>query len=179
VGEALGLEDGTEVRLAGLVAEIKPITTKAGRLMAVAALEDLSGRIECTLFPDVYEAVRATLAVDEVVVASGRIEVREDRGTKLLLADLKRFDEARAAFRPALHIELRAEEIDQRRLEDIDRALSAHPGESEVYLYVVRPDHSRLAMRSKRYRVAEDDAVIASLRERCPGLRARWGRGAA
>ncbi len=179
IGEALTLEDQTEVRLAGLIAELKPITTKSGKLMAIVTLEDLTGRIECTVFPDVHDQVRARLVVDEVVVASGRIEVREDRGIKLLLADLKPLAEASIAYRSALHIEMRAEELDERRLEDIDTALSAHPGESEVYLHIVRPDHSRLAMRSRRYRVSEDDAVITTLRECCPGLRARWGKGAA
>ncbi len=179
VGEALTLDDQTEVRLAGLIAEIKPITTRSGKVMAIVTLEDLTGRIECTVFPDVHEQVRARLVADEVVVVSGRIEVSDDRGTKLLLSDLKPLEDASLAYRAALHIEVRAEELDERRLEDIDSALCAHPGESEVYLHIVRPDHSRMAMRSRRYRVSEDEAVIITLRDRCPGLRARWGRGAA
>jgi DNA polymerase III subunit alpha len=179
VADALTLEHETEVRLAGLIGEIKNITTKSGKLMAIVALEDLTGRIECTVFPDVHDQVRPRLVIDEVVVVSGRIEVRDDRGVKLLLADLKPLEDAAIAYRAALHIEVRAEELDERRLEDIDGALSAHPGEAEVYLHIVRPDHSRLAMRSRRYRVSEDDTVITTLRERCPGLRARWGKGAA
>jgi DNA polymerase III subunit alpha len=179
VGEALTYEDQTEVRLAGLIAEVKSITTKAGKLMAIVALEDLTGRIECTVFPEVHEQVRLNLTVDEVVVVSGRIEVREDRGTKVLVSELKRLDDAVIAYRPALHIEVRAEELNETWLEDVDRALSAHPGESEVYLHIVRPDHSRQAMRSRRYRVADDEGVVATLRDRCPGLRVRWGKGAA
>ena len=60
----------------------------------------------------------------------------------------------------------------------IDAVLSAHPGEAEVYVYIVHPDRSMHAMRSRRYRVAEDGAVIGALTERCPWLGARWQRGA-
>jgi DNA polymerase-3 subunit alpha len=178
VAEALTLEDATEARLAGIVGEIKSITTRAGKLMAVVTLEDLTGRIECTVFPDTYETARALLVTDEIVTLSGRIEVRDDRGIKLLVAEVRKFDDAVVAFRQALHIEIRAEELSEERLEGIDHVLSAHPGEAEVYLHIVKPDRSRLAMRSRRFHVAERETVAVALRERYPSIRARWGRGA-
>src|SRR5207249_9469750 len=64
IGEAQGLEDGSEVRLAGLVGEVKAIMTRSGKRMAIVPLEDLSGRIECTVFPDAYEAGRAALTAE-------------------------------------------------------------------------------------------------------------------
>src|SRR5262249_49447406 len=136
VADALAAEDGAEVRIAGVIGELKPITTRAGKRMAVVQVEDLSGRIECTAFPDLYETARAWLVPDAIVVASGRIEIRDDRGTKLLLAEVKPFDEARAAYRPALHVEIRAEEISEDRLRGIDEVLCSHPGEAEVYLHI-------------------------------------------
>jgi DNA polymerase-3 subunit alpha len=173
------LEDGAEVRLAGLVGETKTIMTRAGKPMAIVTLEDLSGRIECTVFPDAYETSRALLGNEQVVVASGRVEVREDRGTKVLISEVRALDDAQQTFRRALHVEIRAAELSEERLAAIDEVLSAHPGEAEVYLHIVRPDHSRLAMRSRRFRVAENDAVIAALKQCHPALRVRWGRGAA
>jgi len=178
VADALALEDGSDARLAGVVLEVKNITTRAGKSMAVVTLEDLSGRIECTVFPDAFESSRALLVADEIVTLSGRIEIREERGTKLLVSEVKRFEDARVAFRQALHIEIRAEELSEERLEGIDGVLSSHPGEAEVYLHIVKPDHSRLAMRSRRFKVGESETVAAALRERFPSVRARWGRGA-
>ena len=49
---------GTEVRIGGVLGELRGINTRSGKLMAAAMLEDLTGRIECTLFPDLYEQVR-------------------------------------------------------------------------------------------------------------------------
>ncbi|MEK7330121.1 MAG: DNA polymerase III subunit alpha, partial [Candidatus Eisenbacteria bacterium] len=178
IADALQLDDGAEVRIAGLVGEIKTLMTRTGRPMAIVTLEDLSGRVECTVFPDTFDGARPLLTAENVVVASGRVEVREDRGTKLLLSEVRGLEDARQAYRRCLHIEVRAEELSEDRLAGIDEVLSSHPGEAEVYLHIVRPDHSRMAMRSRRFKVAEDDRVIADLKQRHPSLRVRWGKGA-
>jgi hypothetical protein len=111
-------------------------------------------------------------------VLSGRVEVREERGTKVLVGEVRGLEDAGQAYRRSLHIEVRAEELSEERLAAIDEVLSSHPGEAEVYLHIVRPDHSRMAMRSRRFRVAEGDRVLADLKQRQPSLRVRWGKGA-
>ena len=179
IGDALSLEDGAEVRVGAVVIEVKKITTRAGRLMAIVTLEDLSGRIEATVFPDTFEAARELLQEDRIVVLSGRIEVREDRGVKLLLSEARSLEQARSEYRPCLHLEIRSEDLSVGWLEAVDEALSAFPGESEVYLHIVMPDRSRKASRSKRYRVAEDERVLAVLKQRFPFVRAGWGKGSA
>ncbi len=178
VGDLLQQPHGTEVRVGGLIGEVRTINTRAGKLMAAVVIEDLTGRIEGTMFPDLYENVRAWLVADEIVVISGRVEIRDDRGAKLLLTEVRRLEDARAAWAPCLHIEVRAEELSVKWLEEVDEVLSSCPGGSEVYLHVILPDFSRKARRSRRYRVAEDSAVADSLRHRLPGLRAFWGKGA-
>ena len=62
-------------------------------------------------------------------------------------------------------------------LEEVDETLSGFPGEAEVYLHILMPDRSRKASRSKRYRVAEDERVVAALRASFPFVRAGWGKG--
>jgi DNA polymerase-3 subunit alpha len=177
--DALLLEDGTEARLAGLVSEIKPIITKAGKRMGIVTLEDLSGRIECTVFPDVFESAAALLQPERIVVLAGRIEVRDDRGVKLLVAEALPFEDARRQHRPTLHLEIQSKDLSTQWLADVDAVLSAHPGEAQVYLHIVMPDHSRKASRSKRYTVGEEDDVAKALRERFPFIRVAWGKGSA
>ncbi len=178
IGQVLELGDGAEVRVVGIVSEVKQITTKAGKLMARVILEDLSGRVECTVFPEAFEQARAQLVVDAIIVGSGRIEMREDRGAQLLLSEVRPWERGREQFRPALHIELRAEDLTEARIEDMDQVLRSYPGDSEVYLHLVKPDHSRTAMRSRRLRVGQGDGVITDLRSRVPIARVRWGKGA-
>jgi len=178
VADAARAPDGTETRVAGLVGELKTFTTRQGRIMASMLVEDLSGRIECTVFPDTFESSRAMLGGEDPVVISGRIESREDRGIKLLVAEVRPFDDARRASRPSLHVEVRAEDLSVEWLEAVDQVLSAHPGEAEVYLHIVMPDRSRQASRWRRYRVAYAPDVVAALRERFPSVRTSWAKGA-
>jgi DNA polymerase-3 subunit alpha len=177
VADVLALEEGAEVRIAGLVGEVKRFMTRSGKPMAIVTFEDLSGRIECTVFPDAYEQSRTLLVPDRGVVMIGRVEVRDERH-RLLISELKCLEESVHAFRRCLHLEVRAEELSEEALAQIDQVLSGYPGEAEVYLHIVQPDHTRLAMRSRRFRVAEGEGVIADLRERQPALRARWGKAA-
>ena len=179
IAQALELGDGAEVRVVALVGEIKQLTTRAGKLMAMVVLEDLTGRVECTVFPDAYEQARAQLTPESIVVAAGRVEVREERGVKLLLNEIRPWEQARDQYRSVLHIEVRAEELTEERIAGLDEVLSAHPGESEVVLHIVKPDHSRLAMRSRRFRVGAGDQLIAGLKSRVPSCRVRWGKGGA
>jgi DNA polymerase III alpha subunit len=113
------------------------------------------------------------------VTIAGRIEVRDDRGTKLLAAQVLPIEEAQRHYRPSLHLEIRSEHLSTKWLEEVDAILSAHPGEADVYLHIVMPDHSRKASRSKRYRVADEERVAQALRERFGFLRVAWGKGSA
>ncbi len=175
VAALASLGDGAEVRLVTLVGELRALTTKAGRRMAAVMLEDLSGRIEATVFPDVFEACRETLTADAIVVVNGRVE-SGDRGVKLLAAEVMPWEQARATYRASLHLEVRAEELSEAWLEAIDEVLSSHPGEADVYLHVVMPDRSRQSSRARRYRVREGDAVLRALVTRFPSVRVRWAR---
>jgi DNA polymerase-3 subunit alpha len=179
IGQALELGHEAEVRLVGIVGVVKQLTTKSGKLMARTTLEDLTGKVECTLFSDAYEAARPFLVTDEIVVASGRVEVREEFGAQLLINEIRPWDQGRQQFRPVLQIELRADQMDEACLAEVADVLAAHPGESDVYLYIVKPDHSRLAMRSRRWRVGMTDAVVTGLKARVPTCRVRWGKGMA
>jgi DNA polymerase-3 subunit alpha len=177
VADLVMLEEGAEVRLGALVGEVKRLTTRAGKPMAIVTLEDLTGRVECTVFPETYEQSKALLVADRIVVVTGRVEVREERH-RILLSEVRDYEEAQRTYRRCLHLELKAEQLSEEYLVGIDQVLSAFPGDAEVYLHIVQSDHSRMAMRSKRYRVSEHDGLIAGLKERHPALRARWGKAA-
>ncbi len=85
--------DGQEVTLGGILTEVKGKATKKGDYMAFVTLEDMTGQIECLVFPRVFERFQAILQEDAAVVMSGKISIREDEPPKLLADRIVRLEE--------------------------------------------------------------------------------------
>src|SRR5258708_33703875 len=65
-----------EVRVAGLVREVRRVVTRKGQIMAYASLEDLTGTVDIVLFPRVFEETRLLFEPDKVVVVAGKVDAR-------------------------------------------------------------------------------------------------------
>ncbi len=88
-----GMEmDGMFVEMGGILTEVKGKATKKGAYMGFITIEDLTGQIECLVFPKVYEKYQAMMAVDDLVVLSGKLSIREDEAPKLLVDTLTPLD---------------------------------------------------------------------------------------
>src|SRR2546423_5672305 len=68
-------------------------TPKNKQLMMFAQVEDLTGSIEVTVFPRVYEATAPLWGTDEILLVLARVEQR-DEDPKLLCEHAVRFDDA-------------------------------------------------------------------------------------
>jgi DNA polymerase-3 subunit alpha len=77
--------DGMTVRMGGILTEAKGKATKKGAFMGFVTLEDLTGQIEGLVFPKVYEKYGALLHTDELVILTGKLSIREDEETKILV----------------------------------------------------------------------------------------------
>ena len=159
------------MRVVGLVGEIKPLTTRTGKRMAVVVLEDLSGRIECTVFPDAYEAARALLVPSSWSWRADGSRCARIAGSSCCCRRCAAWEEAPAA-RPALHLEVRAEQLSVGLAEHRRGAVRAS-GRGRGLSPHREPDRSRQAMRSRRYRVAEGDERDRGL---CAGASRSSGR---
>lgn len=67
-----------DVSLAGLIGERKNILTKKGDRMCFAQLEDLSGKIECIVFPKVFAEFEDLLGSEDPVVMKGHVNLSEE-----------------------------------------------------------------------------------------------------
>jgi DNA polymerase-3 subunit alpha len=63
--------------LAGLITEKKVLLTKKGEKMAFATLEDLTGKIECVIFPKTFSEYGELLNQDEPFIISGQVSLSE------------------------------------------------------------------------------------------------------
>ncbi|MGN0745779.1 MAG: OB-fold nucleic acid binding domain-containing protein, partial [Aristaeellaceae bacterium] len=98
------LLDGQMVEMGGILTEVKGKATKKGAYMGFITLEDLTGQIECLVFPKIYERYQGMMAPDDLVVLTGRLSLREDEAPKLLVESMTSLEDWKpdaAAPRPA------------------------------------------------------------------------------
>ena len=67
----------SEVDVAGLITEVKNITTKKGDPMAVIGLEDLESTVEVVIFPDAYKTA-GDLVEGRVVWIRGKVNINQN-----------------------------------------------------------------------------------------------------
>ena len=80
-----GETGGNTATVVGVVQAIKKIITRTGKPMAFVTLEDMSGKIESLVFPNLYENKRELIQEGKILVVSGKINERD--GTPKLLCD--------------------------------------------------------------------------------------------
>ena len=78
------LADDQFVRIAGIVTDIKTISTKNNRMMAFVNVEDLYGQMEVIVFPNIYEEYANLLSNESQVIVEGRISLKEEEQPKIL-----------------------------------------------------------------------------------------------
>ncbi len=66
-----------ELKIAGIVIKNRQITTKTGKPMAFAEIEDLDGKIEIVIFPKALEKNSAIWQIDKIIKVSGKVQMRD------------------------------------------------------------------------------------------------------
>ncbi len=78
LGETEDLIEKSDVRVCGVVTELKTKFDKAGRTMAFFKLDDLTGSCECLMFSKAYEEFGKFIEDEEAVFAVGNLESSGD-----------------------------------------------------------------------------------------------------
>ena len=79
--------NGRGVTIAGIISRLRHHTTKRGDPMAFAGLEDLHGTVDLVIFPSVWKNVRGDVAVDQIVVVRGKVQVEEGQDSATILVN--------------------------------------------------------------------------------------------
>ena len=171
-----------EVRVGGLVRDVRRVVTRKGQIMAYATLEDLTGSIDVILFPRVYEQFRQLFEPEKVLVVQGKIDARAGGGRNgaagqpnpdedtaeafdaaALVAELVwNWDDPECApvdRRQVVHVDLPAG--DDATLENVLAVLARHPGDAPVFIHVQLPDHQVTIQAGDRFHVLAGAALEA------------------
>ena len=158
------VERGTQV-VAGHVFQNRTMRNKRGEMLAFTVLDDGSGRIELSVYADVYEKHKAKIFKDAVLVAEGEVQQDDYNGAlKMKVGAMYTMDDARRRYADCLQIEVNGDASADlaRRL----RRLLA-PYRQNVcpvaIAYRSRAAEGRLVL-GPEWRVAPSDELLQSLR---------------
>ena len=162
--ETLGdMAHGTQVSVGGLVAEVKEIQTKKGDQMAFLSLEDMRGRVEVIIFPDLFRSARPYMTVDMPVLIRGVLDNGEER-PKVKASSLVPLDEAKREKISKVHVRLRTPGLSKEQLLQLKEILKEHRGGCETLLHLIVPHRSEVIMTlSPELMVAPSDRMRRSV----------------
>jgi DNA polymerase-3 subunit alpha len=166
-----GRGHGARVTLFGHVAALKEAATKSGNRMAFLTLEDLTGTIEVTVFPEPYKAAAPYLRSREPLVVRGRID-DGDKGRVVLAEDVRLLEQGLAGGNrsrnggeaTACRVRVRAGADSGERLGAVRRLCEEHPGGVPVFVHVLLP-HTEVVVRARSVSVDVTKELVARLEE--------------
>ena len=152
------------VMLAGIVVSTRTQMTRRGK-MAIVMLDDASAQLEVTVFNELFEAERAKIAVDEVLIIEGKVSRDDFSGGLRVVADkLLTLAEARNRFARSLQLRCNGQ-ANAERLRSL-LAPYRHEGPSGCPVLVdYCNDHARVQLQlGERWRVRLEDELLLALR---------------
>jgi DNA polymerase-3 subunit alpha len=86
---------GAKVKVGGMITTIRKIYTKASNAeMAFVGISDGTAVQEIIIFPKVYELCKGCIIEDAVVVVTGRVDNKDERGLKILAETVQPIEDA-------------------------------------------------------------------------------------
>lgn len=166
-------EDSRQVVMGGILTALRPKATKKGAMMGFITLEDLTGQIECLLFPRIFERYNKLLELDMPVLLTGHLSVREEEDTKLLVDVVEPLVQLPPPEEPMSDIE-RAKRspvklylrMQRSQMDEVKEVLQRQPGKVPVYMNFPDEGITLLAPRDWWCEDAED--MLATLMTTLP-----------
>ena len=160
--------------LVGLLKELKEITTKNGRRMAFAVLEDYTGSAELVIFSDVFERSRQLLQSGKVLAVRGRID-RTRGGVKIKVEQLLEPEGLKEAAVRGIHVRMTNQDGDEGPILRLRDLMVDNPGECPVFFHLPGGDGEGefVIKASPHIRISGEEAVLGSFRD-CPIVEDVW-----
>jgi len=151
--------DGMNLTLCGVISIVREKLTKNGQRMAFITIEDLTGSIECLIFPKTYDMAKAFLAEDTVVCVSGRLSMREEEEPKLVVNQIQLLSEAVKKEKPreeSRKLYLKFSLGKDYLLDRVKPILSAHSGLVPVCIHIEETKATAIAPKNLWVTPGED-----------------------
>jgi len=160
---------GGKTVIAGLVVAMRVMNSKRGGKMAFLTLDDRSGRVEVSVFGEVYEQNRQALEKDGVLVVEGEASIDDFSGNmKMVARRMMSIAEAREQFAKTLTLNLTAEQVSVEWLSKLQHILKPHAqGQCKVRIEYNRGDVQGTLQLGEGWRVSAKPELLSQLQHAC------------
>jgi DNA polymerase-3 subunit alpha len=138
VQDFLGSDQQRTMTLAGQITTKKVILTKKGDKMCFANLEDLTGKVECIIFPRAFAEYEALINSDEPLIIEGKVNLAES--PRKILADkiykLKEQSESRIT---GVRVNLTIDDLTEVKLNQLRQVLLSYRGVTPMHMIFEGP----------------------------------------
>jgi DNA polymerase-3 subunit alpha len=155
-------------RVAGLVVGVRTMKSKRGDTMAFITLDDRTGRIEASLFGELFEQLRGQIEADQVLIVEGEVSSDEfSGGLRLRGKDVTPMVTARIRYGQAVELALDAGQINGRLIETLRDSLTPYRDEEglPVRLQYRHPAAVAWLELADEWKVAPSDDLLLALRD--------------
>ena len=162
IGAEGKIRDKQQVIIGGIIDSISVKFTKKNQKMAYVTLEDMNGAIDVIVFPQLYERAVSILGENKVILVSGKADISEDKGAKIVADGIKAYAELDEASK-TLWIKLPADKNIE--LEDVKTLLVKSRGHAKVMIYDEKTT-KRMTVPPQFY-IKPSEALVAALTQLC------------
>jgi DNA polymerase-3 subunit alpha len=158
-----------EMRVAGIVTDVKHLTTGRGKPFGKFMVEDYSESFEFVLFGDDYLKFKPMLEKDYFLFIKGKVEKwrRKNEDTdnfSFRIAQMELLSELREKLAQTLNINMELGSITEQTVDDLDRVLTENKGNCKVIVNVYdRDEKIKLNLMSRTVRVNISNELIEEL----------------
>lgn len=159
------LKDEAQIKVGGIISNIKTIYDHSKRKMAFITIEDFSGSAEILAFSSVYEKYQTLIEKDSLVFIVGKMSVQEDKGTKILCDEIIPLSETRQKFTRSICMNFHIDEIRVGKLNQIKKLANSNTGKCQLLFHVTNGGKREYVIRSRKYKVEPTDYFLTEVKE--------------
>lgn len=155
VQDLIGLEEEERVEhqiLLAVITGVKFKKTKKGEKMALVQVEDMTGSVECLMFPDTLSNAGGNLVTEIPVVVNLTVENTEE-GIRATLNEINSIDEYLASKSKALVLNLSENDISNELLTRLQQLTRIYSGTKTLFFNVFNGSRKTIIKAGEKYKI--------------------------
>ncbi|MCA9741743.1 MAG: DNA polymerase III subunit alpha [Deferribacteres bacterium] len=158
------MRDGAAACVCGMITAVKIHYDRRNRPMAFFTIENFTGSIELLAFSDPFSQFKELITPDSIVVAQGKLSVREEEKPKMLIDKIYTLSEAWQSMTRSFFLSFEAKELDDMKIQRVNQIIRTNPGQCQLY-FQIKSDGDKKAYRSRKYRVRPNQDMLSRLQD--------------